>query len=316
MADTQPGLIQQMLTELPPAFWIGGLALIGAMMGSFLNVVIYRLPRNCLSINKPSRSFCPACKTQLKARDNVPIFGWFLLGGKCRYCGAKFSIRYALVELLVALLFGFAAWKVLYAEGIQTTHLAAWITLAHVLLMITVLVPWALIDLDLHYIPDGLTFLPLALFVPLSANASTYQWGVAGFNPLMFGLQAQWLDSMLSAFTTGIAAMAFLWLMGRMGNLLFRKQAQKVGGDSMGWADVKIMLMLGVMLGWPKMIAAFFVAIALGALVGTIARVLRGTLGVPFGPFLAIGALAVMLFAPNFEAALNWYFNLLQGVAK
>jgi leader peptidase (prepilin peptidase)/N-methyltransferase len=105
--------------------------------------------------------------------------------------------------------------------------------------------------------------------------------------------------------------MAFLWLAGRFGNMLFRKQAQKIGGDSMGWADVKIMLLLGVMLGWPKMLAGFFIAIVLGSIVGLIARLARGSLGVPFGPFLAVGALAAMLFAPEIHAVVRGYFDWL-----
>lgn len=320
MASADQGLIHEMLTTLPPAFWIAFLGILGSFVGSFLNVVVYRLPRNCLSINNPRRSFCPSCKTQLSVRDNLPVLGWVLLRGKCRYCGVKYGARYPLVELMVGLLFAYATWKVMFSDGVMTTSFPAWITLLHVLLMISVLVPWALIDLDLQYIPDGLTFVPLLMFLPLSANAATFQWGLntADYDPLFLDAVwqgiPQWLNSMGSAILTGLGAMLFLLGAGKVGNVLFRKQAEKVGGDSMGWADVKIMLLLGVMLGWPKMIAGFFVAIVLGAAIGIIARVTRGALGVPFGPFLAIGALAAMLFAPDFGRALDWYFSLLRGI--
>ncbi|MBE7492055.1 MAG: prepilin peptidase [Planctomycetes bacterium] len=318
MAETDHGLVHDMLTVLPPAFWVGFFVVLGTFVGSFINVVVYRLPRNCLSINNPRRSFCPSCKTQLSVRDNLPVIGWVLLRGRCRYCGVKYGARYPLVELLVGVLFGCAAWSVLYGDGVNTTSWTAWLVLLHVLLMISVLVPWALIDLDLQYIPDSLTFVPLLIFLPLSANAATYEWGVsvAWYDPLFLDFLPRWLNSMASALATGLGAMLFLMAAGKLGNLLFRRQAQKIGGDSMGWADVKIMLLLGVMLGWPKMVAGFFVAIALGSVVGIIARVLRGSLGVPFGPFLAAGALAAMLLAPRMEAALRWYFSVLEAIAR
>jgi len=318
MASADQGLLHEMLTTLPPAFWITFLGVLGSFVGSFLNVVIYRLPRNCLSINNPKRSFCPSCKTKLSVRDNLPVIGWAMLGGKCRYCGVKYGVRYPLVELLVGVLFAYAAWRVLYGEGVNVASLPHWILLLHVVLMISVLVPWALIDLDLQYIPDGLTFIPLLMFLPLSANAATFEWGLdtSRYDPLFLDFLPRWLNSMGSAILTGLGAMLFLLGAGKFGNILFRKQADKVGGDSMGWADVKIMLLLGVMLGWPKMIAGFFVAIALGATVGIIARVTRGALGVPFGPFLAVGALAATLFTPDFARALDWYFKLLEGVAR
>ncbi|MBX3474651.1 MAG: prepilin peptidase [Planctomycetes bacterium] len=317
MANADQGLLLEMATTLPPAFWIAFFAMLGSFVGSFLNVVVYRLPRSCLSINNPRRSFCPSCKTQLSVRDNLPVVGWLMLRGKCRYCGVKYGMRYPLVELLVAILFACAAWRVLFADSGAITLWPAWVTLAHLLLMISVLVPWALIDLDLQYIPDGLTFVPLLLFVPLSANAATYEWGIntALYDPLVLDFLPRWLNSMGSAMLTGLGAMLFLLGAGKLGNLLFRRQAERIGGDSMGWADVKIMLLLGVMLGWPKMIAGFFIAIALGAGVGVIARVTRGALGVPFGPFLAIGALAAMFLAPEFERGLAWYFSMLQRMA-
>lgn len=319
MASADPGLLDEMLTTLPPAFWIAFFGVLGSFVGSFLNVVVYRLPRNCLSINNPRRSFCPSCRTQLSVRDNLPVIGWLLLGGKCRYCGVKYGARYPLVELLVAVLFAYATWTVMFAQGLNTTNATSWVVLLHVLLMISVLVPWALIDLDLQYIPDSLTFVPLLMFLPLSANAVTYEWGgynTARFDPLFLDFLPRWLNSMGSALLTGLGAMLFLMGAGRLGNLLFRRQTEKIGGDSMGWADVKIMLLLGVMLGWPKMVAGFFVAIALGAVVGIMARLLRGALGVPFGPFLALGALAATLLTPQLDAALAWYFRLLEGLAR
>ncbi|MCA8918536.1 MAG: prepilin peptidase, partial [Planctomycetes bacterium] len=135
---------------MPPAFWLVLAFFLGSFVGSFLNVVVYRLPRNCLSINNPKRSFCPSCKTQLKWSDNLPIVGWAVLRGKCRYCGVRFGVRYPLVELLTATLFTLATWRVLISDGNVASQPLAWLTLLHTVLVISVLLPWALIDLDLR----------------------------------------------------------------------------------------------------------------------------------------------------------------------
>ena len=92
----------------PPVFWAVLAGVFGLAIGSFLNVVIYRLPRG-LSVASPARSFCPSCKTTLSCADNIPILGWLFLNGKCRYCKEPIASRYAIVELLTGLLF-LAAW--------------------------------------------------------------------------------------------------------------------------------------------------------------------------------------------------------------
>jgi leader peptidase (prepilin peptidase)/N-methyltransferase len=309
-----------MIADMPPWFWLAWLFLIGSFVGSFLNVVVYRLPRNCLSINKPKRSFCPSCKTQLKAKDNLPIVGWVLLRGKCRYCGVKFGARYPLVELLVAVLFALAGWRVLYAHDNVADQWQAWLTLLHVLLMIGVLVPWALIDLDLQTIPDKLTLGPLIVFVPFAAHVPAFEFGVphgAGYpkvSHLIFSFRPEWLNSVVSVLLAGLAAAAGLWAIGKVSNVIFRKRAEKIGGESMGGADVKLMILLGVMLGWPKLVVAFFVAIFIGAIIGSV-QLMMGRHGTPFGPYLAIGALAAALRMDVFIDLYVWYMSFLQGMA-
>ncbi|MCC6465253.1 MAG: prepilin peptidase [Planctomycetes bacterium] len=310
-------LFEEVIANMPPAFWLVQFFFIGSFVGSFLNVVVYRLPRNCLSVNNPRRSFCPSCKTQLKVVDNIPIFGWLLLRGRCRYCGVKYGVRYPLVELLTAALFTLAAWRLLYGDGNAAGSPQAWLSVLQIQGIVAVMLPWALIDLDLQYIPDRLTFGPLLVFVPLAANVAHFTWGLPPeISPLLYAGLPEWLNSLLSALTTGVAGMLFLRVAGMAGNLLFRRQAEKIGGETMGWADVKIMLVMGVMLGWPKMLAAFFVAIALGASIGYILRRARGTLGVPFGPFLAAGAVTAALATPELVAAARWYMQFLQGLMQ
>jgi leader peptidase (prepilin peptidase)/N-methyltransferase len=284
-------------------------------------VVVYRLPRNCLSINKPRRSFCPSCKTQLKAKDNLPIVGWVLLRGKCRYCGVKFGARYPLVELLVAVLFALAGWRVLYAEGNLAGDWQAWLTVLHILLIVGVLVPWALIDLDLQVIPDKLTLGPLIVFVPFAAHVPAFEFGIPGgagypdVSHLVFSFQPTWLNSILSVLVAGVAAATALWMIGKISNVVFRRRVQQMGGEAMGGADVKLMVLLGVMLGWPKLVVAFFVAIFIGAIIGSFQLLLKRGPGTPFGPYLAIGALAAALRMDVFIDLYVWYMSFLQGMA-
>lgn len=324
----------EIIGKMPPWFWLAWFFMVGSFVGSFLNVVVYRLPRNCLSINKPKRSFCPSCKTQLKWKDNLPIIGWLLLRGKCRYCGTKYGIRYPAVELLTAVLFCFAAWRVLYSDGNLAGEWAAWLTLLHILAIIGVLLPWALIDLDLTYIPDKLTLGPLLVFVPFAAHADALQFGLTRsaqsfdltdvsaavpanqqYTHLWFNFSPIWLNSMISAVLTGLAASLSLWLIGKAANVIFARRVREMGGEAMGGADVKLMVLLGVMLGWPKLLAAFFVAIFVGAAIGTVQLLLKKGHGTPFGPYLTLGALVAALGSSWIAALYRWYMDFLQGAA-
>lgn len=304
----------EMIGDMPPLFWVVFWFVIGSFVGSFLNVVVYRLPRNCLSINKPKRSFCPSCKTQLKWNDNIPIIGWVLLRGKCRYCGAKFGIRYPLVELLTASLFALSASRVLFGDGNVAADPLAWLTLLHVLALISVLLPWALIDIDLTYIPDKLTLGPLIVFVPFAAHYHALHFGLSGgMTHMLFKFEPLWLNSMLSAVIAALAAALALFLLGWVSNIIFRKRAAEIGG-AMGFGDVKLMVLLGVMLGWPKLLAGFFVAILLGAVFGSVQLIRKKGHGMPFGPYLAFGAITAALAMPWMLAAWNWYMSLLEGM--
>lgn len=323
------------VSDMPPLFWIGLFFLFGSFVGSFLNVVVFRLPRNCLSINNPKRSFCPSCKTQLTWKDNLPIIGWLILRGKCAYCGVKFGARYPMVELLTAALFAFAASRVLYADGNVAGDPWSWLTLLHVLCMIGVLLPWALIDLDLTLIPDKLTLGPLIVFIPFSASWRTLDFGLASASTapdltqpvvttqpaheilhLLFSFEPLWLNSLLSAVITGVGAALTLWLMGKFFNVIFAARVKEMGGESMGFGDVKLMILLGMMLGWPKLLAAFFLAIFFGAVIGSFQIVFKKQHGTPFGPYLAFGALASALVTPWLTGIYEWYIGLLEGFAR
>jgi leader peptidase (prepilin peptidase)/N-methyltransferase len=225
-------------------------ALFGLLIGSFLNVVAWRLPRG-ESLVKP-RSKCPGCGTQLKAYDNIPVFSWLLLRGRCRGCGERISARYPVVEAVTA-----ALYVAVVASGKDTLHIALG------LVLVTFLVPIAVIDLDLRIIPNKLTAPAAVLAIAL---------GVA--------LDPSLVPEQLIA---GVAA----------GGVFLLAAMAKPGG--MGLGDVKLVGVLGLYLG-RAVAPAIFMALIVGVVVGgAIMARLGVTAGrkvkVPFGPFLAVGGL-------------------------
>jgi leader peptidase (prepilin peptidase) / N-methyltransferase len=222
----------------------------GAVIGSFLNVVTYRLPRR-ESLIKPA-SHCPACGTPVKPYDNVPVLSWLLLRGHCRSCGEHISVRYPLVEALTG---------ALCIGAVLTHHSAATIALS--LVLIVLVVPAALIDLDHKIIPNRITALGAILAIVL---------GVA--------LDPSGEPERLLA---GAAA----------GGLLLLAALAYPGG--MGMGDVKLAAVMGLLLG-AAVAPAILVALLAGVAVGGVVMARRGVrdgrkTAVPFGPFLALGAL-------------------------
>jgi leader peptidase (prepilin peptidase)/N-methyltransferase len=237
----------------------------GLIAGSFLNVVAYRLPRGESLVSPASR--CPSCGVPVKAYDNVPVLGWLLLRGRCRSCNERISSRYPVVEATCA---------ALAVLVLLTKHSAHDIVLG--LLLIAVLVPVALIDLETRLIPNRLT-LPAAV-AALVAGALTRPSG---------------LPEQLIA---GAAAAGFL--------LIFLLAYPR----GMGMGDVKLAGVLGLFLG-----RSVGVAILSGTLIGALAgMVVMARVGVstgrkaavPFGPFLAIGGLIALFAGP---AITHWYLH-------
>jgi leader peptidase (prepilin peptidase)/N-methyltransferase len=237
----------------------------GLVIGSFLNVVAYRLPRGESLVSPGSR--CPSCGTPVRLYDNVPVLGWLLLRGRCRACSERISARYPLVEAVCA---------ALAVAVLATKHSVHDVVLG--LILVAVLVPVALIDLDTKTIPNRIT-LPAAI-AALAAGAVT--------RPA--GLPEQLIAS--------VAAGGFL--------LLFALAYPR----GMGMGDVKLAAVLGLFLG-----RYVGVAILAGTLIGAIAgvaviaRVGVGTgrkTAVPFGPFLALGGLIALFVGP---AITHWYLH-------
>lgn len=249
--------------------------LIGACIGSFLNVVIYRLPDPEKSIVKP-RSFCPSCKTPIAGYDNIPIFSFLLLKGQCRHCGQRIGFRYPLIEAMTG---GFAVayFHLSFAHKLWPYHVGfIYFILTCALIAIT------FIDIDLQIIPNIIS-LP---GIPIGLACSFIM--PHGFINALIGM-------VLGAGT--------LWLIGWI-YLLATKR------EGMGFGDVKLMGMLGAFLGWVSIPFTFMVASLLGLLVGVpyIIKRNEGTrTPIPFGPFLAFGA--VLYIFAGLEI-IDWYFEL------
>jgi leader peptidase (prepilin peptidase) / N-methyltransferase len=250
---------------VPIAFAAAFAGVLGATIGSFLNVVAYRLPRHQSLVRPGSR--CPGCGTAIKAYDNVPVVGWLVLRGRCRNCKTAISPRYPLIEALTA---------ALAVAVVLTRHSASEIALG--LVLVGVLVPVALIDLEHRIIPNKIT-LPAAL----------------GAVAIGCALAVRGVPEQLIA---GAGAGGFL---------LFFALAYPRG---MGMGDVKLAAVLGLFLGW-SVAVAILAAVLLGTMVGSLVMARVGVeqgrrTAVPFGPFLALGGVIALFAGP---AIVHWYLH-------
>ena len=230
--------------------------LVGASIGSFLNVLIVRLPKD-ESIVRP-RSRCPGCGNPIAAYDNIPIVSWLLLRGRCRNCKAGISIQYPLVELATALIWVGAAWY----YGLTLDALAA-------ALLGTILLGIAVTDVRHYLIPDEYTLggLPVGLLLSLRA-------GLGGL-----------VESLIGA----AVGFTLLYLVAVIGEKVFRKEA-------MGGGDIKMMAMVGAFVGWKGVLLTIFGGSLLGTLVFAPLLVFRVKRLVPFGVFLAAAAAITFVF--------------------
>ena len=263
------------------AFFVTFSIILGLMVGSFLNVVIHRLPKimerewhnNCLELqgkNVPEqakysiatpRSACPGCGHQITAMENIPILSYLMLGGKCKGCKAKISIRYPLVEALTGALVGVVAYKF----GYTYTTLFAWVfTLA--------LITLTFIDFDTQLLPDDIT-LPL-LWLGLLFNLNH------GFTDLK------------SAVIGAILGYLILWSVYWLFKIV-------TGKEGMGYGDFKLLGAIGAWFGWQIIPAVILLSSVVGAVIGIGMIAFRGKSGgtaIPFGPFLALGGIAALFF--------------------
>jgi leader peptidase (prepilin peptidase)/N-methyltransferase len=252
----------------------------GACLGSFLNVCIYRIPAE-LSVVKP-RSRCPKCMTNLAWKDNIPIFGWIFLGGKCRYCKAPISARYPAVELLTAVLFTLVWLRFPYPESLL--FMPYW-------LLVFGLVLGTFVDIDEMWLPDRCTI------------GGMIAGGILSFLiPSMHGV-----DGHLAGLVHSLVGMGFgfglFWSISFFGRLILKK-------DAMGFGDVKLMGALGAFFGFESIVFITFVSSLLGAVIG-ISCILFGKKEwqskIPFGPYIALAAIIWMLGGSGlWDAYVSW----------
>jgi len=246
----------------------------GLIVGSFLNVCIYRLPRN-ISIVRPA-SACPVCSTPIKPWDNIPVLSYILLRGRCRGCGERISIRYPFVELLNGIFYI----SVFNFFGMEW-HLPLLFAFTSAMIVIT------FIDLDFQIIPDEITLPGIGIgligasFMLPDPFASPLQ--IVGFQSSLLGL-----------------------LLG--GGLYFLIAVLSKGG--MGGGDIKMMAMVGAFMGWKAVLLTTFLGSITGSIVGIFLMAFKGKgrkTKIPFGPFLALGSIITLFFGGEI---LRWYFSM------
>ncbi len=283
--------------QMHPEYFVAVMAILGLIVGSFLNVVIYRLPimmerewrnqcRELLALPDGAaepreqfnlvhpRSRCPRCNRLIKAIDNIPVISYLILRGRCRACKQPISIRYPLVEAASGAASAFLAWHFGFAPA---TILAAVLTWALICL--------AMIDFDQRFLPDDIT-LPF-LWLGLAVN--------------LFGVFADIYSSVSGV----IAGYGLLWL-------IFASYRFCTGKEGMGYGDFKLLAMLGAWLGWQKLPLIILLSSLLGALIG-ITLIALGRLDrrspIPFGPWLAVAGWVALVWGGDINSIyLNWAY--------
>ena len=244
------------MTEALPGAVVAGL--FGLVIGSFLNVCIVRLPAEQSVVSPPSR--CPRCGRPVQWMENIPVFSWLLLGGRCRGCKEPISILYPLVELTVGLLWTAAALH--YGLNLQGLTAA---------LFGTLLLGIALTDAREYIIPNEFTWGGLIIGLILSAAGG--------------------LHALLLALLGAAVGFAILWLVGLVGKLAFKEEA-------MGGGDIKMMAMVGAFLGWQGVLLTIFLGAVFGTAIFLPLALVGKKKLVPFGVFLAVGAAVTFVLGP------------------
>ncbi|HEV7683686.1 MAG TPA: prepilin peptidase [Pyrinomonadaceae bacterium] len=278
---------------LPQSFIYVVTGIFGGVIGSFLNVVIHRLPRE-ESIVLPS-SRCPSCGAVIAFYDNVPVLSYLMLGGRCRACKVHISARYPAVEGLTGLLWVAVVWR----DGISYA-------LPFDLVFVTAIIALIFIDAEHMILPNAITY-PGIVFSLIARVALPFLMGEPHFDDLPMLLNGAlsgmpiWGASLIGALIGALAGGGSLWLMGWTWEKLR-------GIEAMGLGDVKMMFMVGAYLGWRLTILNIFLGVFSGSLIGIGLMLRQGKrdmkMLLPFGVFLGIGAIGALLFGSQI---IGWY---------
>jgi leader peptidase (prepilin peptidase)/N-methyltransferase len=249
----------------------------GSIVGSFLNVCIYRMPQG-KSVVWPG-SHCPNCEKKIPWYDNIPFLSYLLLKGRCRFCKKRISIRYLLVELLTALVF-----VLLFNRYGLTYDFFVYVVFVSSLIIAT------FVDIKHRIIPDEVSLGGIILGFLLTA--------IKGFNlePLSYDLRP-----IFNSFLGIILGGGIIYLTGVLFDLVYFKLLKKppIQGEteSMGGGDVKLLAMIGAFLGWKIAILTFFLAPFFGAIIGIINLIVKKDHTIPYGPFLSLAAFLSLFWA-------------------
>lgn len=254
--------------------------ILGLLIGSFLNVCIYRIPKEESIVSKPSH--CYNCGTRLKVLDLIPVFSYLLLKGKCRYCNIGFSARYMFVEILSAI--SFLSIFLKYGISIEFFAFA---------FLISILIVVFFIDLDHMIIPNGL------VITALIGGGLLFTYNI--YRPFEIFADRSPVNPILGM----IVGSGTLLLIAILGSIIYKTE------DAMGMGDVKIFAPIGIFLGWRMTIVALFVSVVLGGIV-SIGLIIKNKKSkkehIPFGPFIVVGTFITIMFGWDI---LNWYISLL-----
>jgi len=279
------------LIPQPLIYVIAGI--FGVVIGSFLNVVIHRVPREESIVFPNSR--CPSCGAVIAFYDNLPLLSYVMLGGRCRSCKVHISARYPAVEALTALLWVAVAWR----DGLS-------FALPFDLIFVTAITALIFIDAEHMILPNAITY-PGIAFALIARVALPFLMGEPHFDdlPMLLGGvlagMPVWAASLVGAVIGALAGGGSLWLMGWIWEKLR-------GVEAMGLGDVKMMFMVGAYLGWRLTILNIFLGVFSGSLIGIALMLRQGKrdmkMLLPFGVFLGIGAIAALLFGSQI---VDWY---------
>ena len=239
---------------------------LGLCLGSFLNVCVYRIPAE-ISLSHPP-STCPKCDTRIKWYDNIPVFGWCALKGKCRACKNPIAMTYPVIELITGLLF----------LAVYFVHGLSWVTPVYALAVFGLLLG-TLVDIAEMWIPDRVTIGGMIVYPILSALV-----------PALHGAET-WSAGLIASLIGLAAGFGLFYGVGVLGKLAFKK-------DAMGFGDVKLMGGLGALFGWQAVLFILFVSAFAGSIVGGgLIAMKKKELSsrIPYGPYLAVAALIWMM---------------------